>query len=324
MPKVHLDQAIRLIQQAEVVAIPTETVYGLAGAAVKKKALKKIFQIKNRPSFNPLIVHCFSSSQMQEFHTVRHLLLDKMIEAFCPGPLTFVLDKSYLVQTLVTAGREKVGLRIPNHPLTLKLIQSSGFALCAPSANKYGELSPTRVEHVMQSFNIPVLDGGTCEGGIESTVIEIVFNLNQINILRPGLISKEQLQNFLSTNGFSSWKVCVQEFSSLSPGQAKKHYAPNVPLVIVHTSNKLAWTKKEIKNLMQKKYSQTDRDDFSFKELQLKDSPELSARFLYNELHKLSSNSQCMIYVYHTPLNSSGKWEAIWDRLTRAATYHLP
>ena len=205
---ISFDTACRIINEGGVVAIPTETVYGLAGSVFSSSALKKIFQIKKRPLFNPLIVHCADVGQMSQFHNVNSLLLNKLIAYFSPGPLTFILSKTKMVHSLITAGQVKVGLRIPQHPLTLKLIKKT-TALCAPSANLFGQLSPTRAEHVYDIFKgaVPVLDGGECKVGIESTVLEPDFKNNLLNILRPGLISKEDLQKWLKKEKQKGWTV---------------------------------------------------------------------------------------------------------------------
>lgn len=326
---VNLDQAISLIQNGKVVAIPTETVYGLAGAATNEQALKKIFQIKNRPLFNPIIIHCCDFEQMNQFHTVKHPILKQMIYDFCPGPLTFILNKSLSTHPLITAGQNKVGLRIPNHPITLKLIKQSGHALCAPSANIYGQLSPTTADHVKKIFKnrIPILNGGACTGGIESTVIEPDFNKHFLIILRPGLTSKIQLRKWLDKNKLHDWKITTKNFSTLSPGQGTKHYQPPVPLAIITVNRKTLPTNAEVQSLittqLQKTHPQTNVDTYIFKQFHLKNSAELSARWLYHDLNILSDNPNHVIYVCQTKQHLSESWEAIWNRLEKAASFHI-
>ncbi len=326
---VSLDQAISLIQRGQVVAIPTETVYGLAGSATNEQALKKIFQIKNRPLFNPIIVHCYHAEQMSQFHTVKHPILNQMIQDFCPGPLTFVLNKSPATHALITAGQNKVGLRIPRHPITLELIKRSGHALCAPSANMYGQLSPTTANHVKKIFKdcVPILDGGACTGGIESTVIEPNFNKYHLMILRPGLISKIQLRKWLDDNNLQNWKITTKTFSTLSPGQGGKHYQPPVPLAVLTVHRKTLPTNTETQSLiatqLQKMYPQTSINNYIFKQLHLKNSAELSARWLYHDLDILSNNPNHVIYVYKTKQQISESWEAIWNRLEKASFCHI-
>ena len=315
---ISFDTACRIINKGGVVAIPTETVYGLAGSVFSESALKKIFQIKKRPLFNPLIVHCSDARQMSQFHNVDNPLLKKMILHFSPGPLTFILSKTKMVHPLITAGQVKVGLRIPQHPLTLKLIKNT-TALCAPSANLFGQLSPTRAEHVYDIFKgaVPVLDGGECKVGIESTVLEPDFKNNLLNILRPGLISKEDLQKWLKKEKQKGWTV---QFSSslLSPGQLKKHYRPAVPLVIIEVQNVSTPTKKEVMRYLCRFFPEKH-----FKKLTLKKSTALSARTLYHEMNILSQNLSHVIYVIKSSKNKGASWDAIWNRLDKACSRRI-
>ena len=314
---ISLNEACYIIKRGGVVAIPTETVYGLAGSVFSESALKQIFYIKKRPFFNPLIVHCASAEQMNHFHNINKPLLNKMIAHFSPGPLTFILNKTDVVHPLITAGQAKVGLRIPQHPLTLQLIKNT-TALCAPSANLFGQLSPTRAEHIYHIFKgkVPILNGGKCKGGIESTVLELNFINNSLTILRSGLISKEDLQEWLKKEKWEDWTVKTAS-SSLSPGQSPKHYQPTVPLVLIEIQNRLSPPKKEIiKHLccfFPKKI---------FKQLKLKSSPTLSARMLYHELNTLSQNPCHVIYIIKST-NNTGPWEAIWDRLDKACSRRI-
>jgi len=337
---ISFNKALTLIQQGEVVAIPTETVYGLAGSAFNNQVLKKIFQIKKRPFFNPLIIHCANIQQMNQFfflstnintdikknsksekpqNNTNEFLLKKIISYFMPGPLTLILPKTNLVDPLITAGQEKVGLRIPKHPLTLKLIQTTN-ALCAPSANLFGELSPTRAEHIHSIFQgmVPVLDGGECNVGIESTVLEPDFKNKIFKILRPGMISKKDLETWLKKENKKDWEVIITS-SSLSPGQLKKHYQPKVPLVIIENqSNNNILKKENISNKLSSIFVEK-----IFKELKLKSSAELSARILYHELNTLSNNPAHLIYIIKYKKMTTEPWQAIWDRLEKACSYHI-
>ena len=278
---ISVDESISLIKNGEVVAIPTETVYGLAGSIFHEKALKQIFHLKKRPFFNPLIVHCCDSTQMKQFHRINEATLEKMISHFCPGPITFILDKTDHVHPLVTAHHSKVGIRIPKHPLTLKLIQKTGLALCAPSANLFGQLSPSSAEQVNQIFKgeVPVLDGGPCEVGIESTVIEPDFKNHSLTILR-------------------------------------QHYRPSVPLILIETIEKKP-DAEIIKILLSKMYPKK-----TIKQLQLKSSAELTARWLYHDLNILSKDPSHIIYTIK-PVQQESQWQAIWDRLDKASTLKL-
>ncbi len=316
---ISFNSACHIIKNGGVVAIPTETVYGLAGSIQKISALKKIFHIKKRPLFNPLIVHCESAEQMSDFHTVNHPLLWKMISHFTPGPLTFVLKKSDAIHPIITAGQAKVGLRIPKHALTLQLIKNTG-ALCAPSANLFSQLSPTRADHIHDIFKgkVPVLNGGACKMGIESTVIEPDFKNKFLKILRPGGFSKNQLQNWLKKNTGTGWQVELAS-SSLSPGQSKKHYQPARPLVLMETEGLVIPRKKDVEKKLKQFFPGK-----TFKELKLNTSAELSARLLYHQLKKLSQNSNHVIYVIKSKTKKNrGPWLAIWNRLEKACSKRI-
>ena len=315
---VSFKKACQIIKTGGVVAIPTETVYGLAGSVFNESALKKIFQIKKRPLFNPLIIHCAHEKDMRQFHNVSEPLLSKMIQHFCPGPLTFVLLKNKKVNPMITAGQTKAAFRIPRHPLTLKLIEQVG-ALCAPSANLFTQLSPTRPEHIYLAFKnqVPILQGGQCEGGIESTVIEPDFEKHCLNILRPGLVSKEHLTSWLKKEKLKNWKVMVTK-STFSPGQKQKHYQPTVPLVLIEYTSSTPPTEQDVESRLY---------GFGlfgiFKPLRLKESPVLSARMLYHELSLLSKNPSHIIYVIKPAKDTRWAWQAIWDRLNKAASHRL-
>ena len=321
MNTISFEQAVHFIHQGEVVAIPTETVYGLAGSTESELALKKIFQIKKRPLFNPLIIHCCDQKMMREFHTEEHPLLNKMIKHFCPGPITFILNKTKKVHTMITAGQPKVGLRIPKHPLTLKLIQKTGLALCAPSANLYGTLSPTCAKHIHQSFKdtVPVLDGGPCTVGIESTVLEPDFKQKCFFILRPGHISKKDLIHWLRKEKLTDWKI-NNKSSALSPGQSHQHYQPSVPIVILETK-KQTISLEIINEHLQSLFPSSNQKNF--KNLKLEKSAVLSARNLYEQMYTLSQNSAHVLYTIKTLKNSTEDWEAIWNRLYKASSFKI-
>lgn len=191
-------EAILLLRSGFVVAIPTETVYGLAASLWLPSAIKKIFEVKNRPLFDPLIVHIpkdysLWSSLVQGIPSLAQALAD----AFWPGPLTLVLPKSSQVDPIVTAHQETVAIRCPNHPVTLEILEKVG-PLCAPSANPFGKTSPVKAQHVLEYFQskIPVVDGGQCQLGIESTILWVASDGYHISILRKGLILKKTSKTF--------------------------------------------------------------------------------------------------------------------------------
>jgi L-threonylcarbamoyladenylate synthase len=214
----------------ELVAIPTETVYGLASNAMDEQAVIKIFEVKNRPTFNPLIIHCSSWATAQLYVKNVPVKAIYLAEKFTPGPLTFLLDKQENISDLVTAGSKQVAVRIPKHPLTLALLQSLDYPLAAPSANPFGYISPTTAAHVLQNLagKIPyILDGGPADVGLESTIIGFDEN-KRVLLYRSGGVSLEAIEEVLQE------KVIIVENQHVenpaTPGQLKSHYAPVTPL----------------------------------------------------------------------------------------------
>lgn len=225
----EIEKARELLLQNEVVAIPTETVYGLAGNALSAIAVSKIFEAKNRPYFDPLIVHVSSVSEVSKYVEEIPRLASDLMENYWPGALTILLSKKSCIPDLTTSGLKEVGIRIPNHALTLELLSSLPFPLAAPSANPFGYISPTSAQHVEDQLGekIPyILNGGNCSVGIESTVLRV--QNNEIEILRLGGISVEDLQPFTSN-------IRIQQHSSSSPaapGMLTSHYAPRKPVFV--------------------------------------------------------------------------------------------
>lgn len=221
--------AKQFLEKAQLVAIPTETVYGLAANALDPIAVAKIFEAKERPTFDPLIVHTHSLEEVYNFVTEIPPQLLKLAKAFWPGPLTLLLPKKEIIPNLVTSGLDRVGVRIPNHLLTLELLSQLTFPLAAPSANPFGYISPTTAEHVQKQLGgkIPyILDGGSCEVGLESTIVG--EENGEITIYRLGGLSIDDIENIVG-------KVSVQLNQSSNPkapGQLKSHYAPKKPVYI--------------------------------------------------------------------------------------------
>ena len=224
-----INSAKKILEQGDLVAIPTETVYGLAANALNEYAVAKIFETKNRPYFDPIIVHVSSLSSVQSYVHFIPEKAQQLAEKFWPGPLTILLSKKDIIPDLVTAGLETVGIRCPDHPLTLTLLNSINFPLAAPSANPFGYVSPTEPQHVMDQLGeqIPyILDGGVCSVGIESTIIG--FEDQQPVIYRMGGLSQEQIETEIGP-------VSVKTHSSSNPkapGQLKTHYAPGKKVII--------------------------------------------------------------------------------------------
>jgi L-threonylcarbamoyladenylate synthase len=221
------NQARILLENAEVVAIPTETVYGLAANGLDETAVLKIFEAKGRPLSNPLILHFSSKEAIKPYVLDFPPILEKLVDYFWPGPLTLLLVKSLLVPEIITAGLDRVGVRVPAQPLVQELLQRLNFPLAAPSANLYGMISPTQASHVYKQLQckIPyILDGGACENGIESTIVGL--ENEQVIVYRLGGISLEQIANII---GYMPQLKNHSESQPLTSGMVKHHYAPNTP-----------------------------------------------------------------------------------------------
>lgn len=218
------DKAVELIRKGEVVAIPTETVYGLAADAGNAIAVKQTFKLKGRPPDNPLIVHLSDIKQISRFTNEQPFELPKLVKEFWPGPLTVILHKKSSVLDVVTGGLNTVALRMPDHEITREILDQTG-PVTAPSANRSGRPSPTRPQHVLDDFgeDLPVVDGGTCKIGLESTVLDLTSD--PYVILRPGQISAQQI------SGCIGRKITIQQSvdknTPKSPGTRYTHYKPN-------------------------------------------------------------------------------------------------
>lgn len=224
-----LERAAALLRAGKIVAIPTETVYGLGGNALDPGAVAEIFAVKQRPSFDPLIVHLGDPAEISHYAADFPASLQDLAAAFMPGPLTILLPKKNVIPDLVTAGSSRVALRVPGHPLTSQLLGMLDFPLAAPSANPFGYISPTRAAHVAQQLGerIPyILDGGPCQVGLESTIVGLEGG--EITVFRKGGVSIEQIEAVVGA-------VQVKAHSSSNPqapGMLKSHYAPRIPLVL--------------------------------------------------------------------------------------------
>lgn len=225
-----IQAAKAFLEAGNVVGIPTETVYGLAGNALDPDAVLTIFRVKNRPSFDPLIVHTDSLEKLDQFVTDLPESARLLAETYWPGPLTLLLPKRDLIPDLVTAGLSRVAVRIPNHPLTLNLLRSLAFPLAAPSANPFGYISPTTAQHVADQLGeqIPyILDGGPAGIGLESTIVG--FDQNQATVFRLGGMALEQIEAVIGP-------VSVKTHSTSNPkapGMLSSHYAPRKPLILL-------------------------------------------------------------------------------------------
>ena len=229
--------ALSYLSQGFPVGIPTETVYGLAANALNPEAVQRVFRAKKRPDFDPLIVHVGRKSQLHQYAKELPRQAQQLIEAFWPGPLTLLLPKTTLIPDIVSSGLERVGLRMPNHPLTLELLDQTGFPLAAPSANLFGYISPTQALHVREAFGLEVpyvLDGGPCSIGLESTILG--FESGQAVVYRWGGIELSDLTEVL---GYVPQVKVKAEEHPAAPGMLARHYAPKTPLTLLKENE--AW-----------------------------------------------------------------------------------
>jgi L-threonylcarbamoyladenylate synthase len=236
-------KAKRILEEGGLVAIPTETVYGLAANALNSEAVAKIFEAKNRPSFDPLIIHISKFKELYKYTSHINENLAEIANVFWPGPLTVLLPKKSIVPDIVTSGLEKVAVRVPNHPLTLALLESIDFPLAAPSANPFGYVSPTSAQHVFDQLNGKVdyiLDGGSSKVGVESTIIG--FEEEDLVVYRKGGLELERIKEVFSG------RVRINDFSESNPnapGMLKKHYSPRKKVLLFNESFDLEQIEKE-------------------------------------------------------------------------------
>lgn len=304
-----LFKALACIQSGKTVAVPTETVYGLAADANNEEAVLSIFEAKGRPTSNPLILH-FDQLQTALPYTANFpAIFETLYDAFCPGPLTFIVPKSSLVSALITGGQETVALRFPKHPMLQNLLQKLGLPLAAPSANLYGQLSPTSALHVQTQLagRIPyILDGGSCNEGLESTIIGL-WN-DKVVVYRYGSITPEALSEVL---GYLPEAKVHAEGTVLTSGMVKHHYATQTPLY-------LGVKPTHEQELAVQISLQHDLTIFG-PQLALSANGSMldAARNLYATLHKADTLGLEKIYV--APFPNEGLGRAMNDRLSRAA-----
>ncbi len=312
----HINKAVQLLNSGQLVAIPTETVYGLAANALDEKAVTQIFQVKNRPSFDPLIVHVSSLAVADDYVTEISADTQKLADAFCPGPITFILKKKNIISDLVTSGHPTVAIRIPRHPLTQILLESLDFPLAAPSANPFGFVSPTTAQHVMQQLgkNIPyIIDGGPATVGVESTIIDL--SQNTVKILRLGGLALEEIEDVL---GKKIEYVKKSSSNPAAPGMLVSHYSPGCPLVLGKLNLNF------LENVSVKtgvlSFGKTHFKNKKLIEFNLSKNADLieAAQNLFAALRFFADKKVSVIYAEKLPERELGR--AINDRLTRAAT----
>lgn len=296
----EIETAVKEIITGNVIGLPTETVYGLGANALNDNAVLKIFEAKERPRFNPLIVHVHDFSEFEKYAGEIPEDLHLLYEKFSPGPLTYILKKKKNIPDIVTAGNDTIALRVPSHEMFREVIRRAQVPVAAPSANTSGRISPTSAEDVLKELDGKInyiLDGGRSDIGIESTVIDL--SGEGISILRHGFITKEEIESLLGK------KLKTGHDKILSPGMSKSHYAPLTPLYELEKNADLNKFKKENKNagiLDLARYS-------SLKEAALN---------LYSDLRKLDSMKH--EFLVYRKVTDKGLGAAINDRLHRASS----
>ncbi len=310
-----ISKAVHILKQEDVVAIPTETVYGLAGNIYSEKAIKKIFEIKKRPLFNPLIVHLYALEQVEELASEFPPKARLLAEHFWPGPLTLILKKKANVPDLITAGKDTVALRIPNHPITLSLLRQLPFPIAAPSANPSNRISPTKSSHVEEYFkNVisTVLEGGECRKGIESTIIG--FESDEAVIYRLGSLALDDIERVI---GKLKVKNKKEELPN-APGMLARHYAPITKTYLVDDIKGFLANFPNLSVGVLKFTGHIESENIKQLEI-LSKSGDLNeaAANLYNALHKLDKLKLDLIVAERFP--DEGLGQSINDRLERAA-----
>ena len=309
-----------ILDAGGLVAIPTETVYGLAAKGTDPQALKKIFETKGRPVNNPLILHFDTLDSIRPFVSELSETVERLAANFWPGPLTLLLPKSYRVPQIVTAGYDRVAVRIPEHELTLQLLQQLDYPLAAPSANPSGYISPTRPAHVEQQLGekIPViLDGGPCKSGIESTILGWDSKLQPI-IYRPGAITAKEIAVVLGTMPQTNQK----NEQLLAPGMSSSHYAPRT-LTIATTTIEKELEAHEGKKIGVITLTSGVGDKYRVaREVILSPQGSLQeiAQKLYAKMYELDAMGLDLILIEFTAGEGIGK--AINDRLKRSSTHY--
>ncbi len=307
----EIERGAQLLRAGRLVAFPTETVYGLGANALDAEVVSRIYTVKRRPASSPLIVHVASIEMAQSLVAHWPESADELARRFWPGPLTLVLKKRPVIPAIVTANLSTVGIRMPAHPMALSLIRTAGIPVAAPSANRFTELSPTTAEHVRRSLGNDVdlvLDGGPCNVGIESTVLSLAEPTPML--LRPGGISRIELEAVIGPVG---WAVEVQDGVHPAPGMHPRHYSPHTALYLATDGN----VPDLGRGIYLRYRDAANRSDVDIVTEQMPLSAADYAVVLYEVLHRADAGNYDWIAVDLPP--STPEWEAIRDRLTRAA-----
>ena len=308
-------RAVELLRKGEIVALPTETVYGLAADALDPIAVAKIFEAKGRPRFDPLIVHLPDQDWLEKIiepPTQDRQMILRLTEKFWPGPFTMVLRKRDIVPEIVTAGLETVAIRISAHPIFSEIVRALGKPLAAPSANRFGRISPTTARHVLDELDghIPlIIDGGPTTHGIESTIVSV--HDGKIDILRRGPITSEQLAKFGEVD------IATERTKISSPGQLPSHYAPKTPLRIVDDLRSFAPEANQRCALLAWSSIERDKRFVAIRNLSGQQDLREAAMNLFRYLRELDALDVDLIIAERVP--GQGLGAAILDRLERAS-----
>lgn len=310
----EIEAAVAALRGGGLVAFPTETVYGLGANAADAGAVAKIFELKGRPTDHPVIVHLDHPRYLHRWVRDMPEVAQRLAARFWPGPLTLILPKAEEVNDVVTGGQESIGIRVPSHPIAQQLLTAFGGGIAAPSANRYGHLSPTRAEHVREEFDdaVPiVLDGGESQIGLESTIVSCLGN--EARLLRPGHITRSQLVAVIG-------ELVEAGDAPRAPGDRSLHYAPLTPLEIVGAEELETRVAEyvdrgaKVSVLAMRPPLQT-RPQMTW--INAGKKPETYGRHLYNHLRALDRAAGAKIFVQAPPLEE--RWAAVNDRLLRAS-----
>jgi len=317
LPQDEIDQAVEALREGDVVAFPTETVYGLGADASNPDAVRRIFELKGRPATHPLIVHIDSPRALERWALSVPAAASALAGKFWPGPLTLVLRRAPAVDLAITGGQDTVAVRVPGHPVAQQLLRAFGSGIAAPSANRYGRISPTRPEHVREEFGDAlrfVLDGGDCKIGLESTIVSCVDTVPRI--LRPGALTLTQLRAVVP-----GLQAGPDAGAPRVPGSDTKHYAPRMPLSIVpgrtleEVVGQLTEQREKIAVLAMRPPRVANK---YMTWINAGRRAEIYARELYVNLRALDKSGAQEILVEEVPAGEA--WDAVRDRLRRAAS----
>ncbi len=310
----EIEKAVETLRAGDLVVFPTETVYGLGANAANPAAVRKIFEVKGRPADHPVIVHLDDPRYLHRWVSDVPPAAERLANMFWPGPLTLILPKADNVNEIVTGGQDSIGIRIPSHPMAQQLLTAFGGGIAAPSANRYGHLSPTKPEHVRDELGDAVhvlLDGGDSPIGLESTIVSCLNN--EVRLLRPGFITRSQVTQVVG-------ELTVGGSAPRAPGDRAQHYAPSTPLEIVATDDlevragEFVARQEKVAVLAMRPPLHTTR---YMTWINAGKKPDQYAHNLYNHLRTLDRAGCVRILVQELPQDE--RWAAILDRLQRAS-----